>query len=86
MECLKKLRGIIFEYEINVLSDYKNMLYAAILSEHQRVMRWRLILREFGPNIHHISVVENIVDDTFSRLSSIPRDKYESWKKEGSVS
>ena len=33
-------------------------------------MHWRLILEEFGPNIQHISEVENIVADTLSRLTS----------------
>ena len=38
VECLKQLRGIIFGYEINVISDQKIMVYAANLSESQRVM------------------------------------------------
>ena len=29
-------------------------------------MCWRLILKEFGPNIQHIAGVDNIVDDTLS--------------------
>ena len=45
VECLKKFRGIIFGYEINVLSDHKNLVYAATLSKYQRVMRWQLILK-----------------------------------------
>ena len=40
VECLNKFRGIIFGCEINVLSDHNNMVYAATLSESQRVMRW----------------------------------------------
>ena len=31
------------------------------LSESKRLIRWILILEEFGPNIQHISGVENIV-------------------------
>ena len=42
----------------------------ATLSESQRVMRWRLILEEFGPNILHIAGVENIIADSLSRLRS----------------
>ena len=33
------------------------------MSEYQRGMRWRLILKDCGPNIHHISGVYNIVAD-----------------------
>ena len=39
VECLKQFRGIIFEYEINVLSYHKNLVYATTLSEYQRVVR-----------------------------------------------
>ena len=68
VECLHKFQGILFGYEIKVFSDHKNMVYAATLSESQRVMRWRLILKEFGTNIQHITGVDNIVADTLSRL------------------
>ena len=53
------------------------MVYAATLSKSQRVMRWRLIIEEFRPNIRHISVFDNIVADTLSRLPSKPVNKYE---------
>ena len=53
VECIKQSRGIIFGYEINVFSDHKNLVYAATLSEPQRVMPWRLILKKFGPTIQH---------------------------------
>ena len=77
VEFLKQFRGIIFDYEINVLSDHKNMVYAATLSESQRVMRWRIIIEEFRPNIQHIAGVDNIVADTISRLPSTPSNKNE---------
>ena len=70
MEFLKQFRGILFGYEINLFPDHKNLVYVATLSESQRVMRWILILKEFGPNIQHISVVENIVAYVISRLPS----------------
>ena len=76
MECLNKFLGILFGYEINVLSYHKNLVYAATLSESQRVMRWRIILEEFGPNIQHIAGVDNIVADTLSIFPSTPSDKY----------
>ena len=39
LECLKQFQGIIFGYEINILSHHKNLVYAANVSESQRVMR-----------------------------------------------
>ena len=44
VECLKQFRGIVFGYEINILSDHKNLVYAATLSESQMVMLWQIIL------------------------------------------
>ena len=38
MKFLKQLQVIIFSYEINVFSDYKYLVYAANLSEYQRVI------------------------------------------------
>ena len=47
------------------------MVYAATLSESKRVMRWQLTIKEFGPNIQHISGVENIVAGVPSRFPSM---------------
>ena len=74
MECLKQFRGIIFGYEIKVFSDHKDLVYAANLGESQRVIRWRLIPEEFGPNIQYIAGGDNILDDTLSGLLSTPSD------------
>lgn len=68
VECLKEFRNILFGYSIRVFSDHKNLVHAATLSQSQRVMRWRLILEEFGPDIQHISGEDNIVADAISRL------------------
>ena len=38
VECLKKSQGILFGYEIEVFLDHKNLVYAATLSESQRVI------------------------------------------------
>ena len=76
VEYLKRFREILFDYEINVLSDHKNLVYATTLSESQRIMCWRIIIKEFGPNIQHIAGDDNIVSDTLSRLTSMPSDKY----------
>ena len=38
------------------------------MSQSQRVMRWRLILEEFGPDIQHIKGEDNVVADAISRL------------------
>ena len=82
VECLKQFRNILFGYEIHVYSDHKNLVYKATLSESQRVMRWCLLLEEFGLHIHHIAGVDNIVANTMScmKSSNIGEDENESSK------
>ena len=68
VEFFKKIREILFGYEIEEFFDHKNLVYEAKISTSQRFMGWRLILEEFVPNIRHIAVVDNIVADTLSCL------------------
>ena len=57
------------------------MVYAAALSESKRVTRWRLILKELGHNIQHISGVDSIVADMLSRFPSSSVNKYDTRTK-----
>ena len=75
VQFLKKICGILFGYEINVFSCHTNLVYAATLSEYKNVMRWRLIIEEFGPNIHHIAGVDKVVSDILSRFPYTSIDK-----------
>ena len=77
VECVKEFRNILYGYEIRVFSDHKNLVHAATMSQSQRVMRWRLILKEFGPDIRHISDDKNIVADALSRLPTANNDPIE---------
>lgn len=77
VECVKEFRNILFGYPIKVYSDHKNLVHAATISQSQRVMRWRLILEEFGPDIRHIKGEENIVADAMSRLPTANKDQKE---------
>ena len=45
VELLKQFRVILFGYEINLFLYHNNLVYVATLSESQRVMSWRLILK-----------------------------------------
>ena len=74
VECVKEFRNILFGYPIRVFSDHKNLVHAATLSQSQRVMRWRLILEEFGPDIKHIKGEDNVVADAISRLPTANED------------
>ena len=52
-------------------SDHKNLVHATTVSESQRVMRWRMILEEYDPEIIHIKGEENIYADA---LSCLPKE------------
>ena len=77
VECIREFRNILFGYPIEVYSDHKNLVHAATVSQSQRVMRWRMILEEFGPDIRHIKGEDNIVADAISRLPTANKDPSE---------
>ena len=63
---LKEFRNILLGHPITVYTDHKYITYKILNTE--RVMRWRLIIQEFGPKLNYIKVKNNIVSDALSRL------------------
>ena len=63
---LKEFRNILLGHQITVYTDYKNLTYNFLNTE--RVMRWRLLLEEFGPELKYIKGENNAVADALSRL------------------
>ena len=55
--------------EIIVYTDHKNLTCTNFNTE--RVMRWRLILEEYGPELRYIKGESNVVADALSRLDMI---------------
>ena len=49
-------------------TDHKNLVHELELKTSQRVMRWRLLLEKFGPEIVYIKGTKNVVADALSRL------------------
>jgi hypothetical protein len=66
VETLKEFRNILLGHKIVVHTDHKNLTCKNFNTE--RVMRWRLILEEYGPELHYIKGEQNIVADALSRL------------------
>jgi hypothetical protein len=66
VETLKEYRNILLGQEIEVLTDHKNLVYKHFNTE--RVMRWRLLLEEYGPKLTYVKGTNNIVADALSRL------------------
>jgi RNase H-like domain found in reverse transcriptase len=57
-------RNILLGQQIEVFTDHKNLVYKTFNTE--RVMRWRLIIEEFGPKLTYIKGASNIVADALS--------------------
>ena len=66
VETLREFRNILLGYKIIVHTDHKNLTYAKSTSD--RVMRWRLLIEEFGPEFRHIKGKHNLIADALSRL------------------
>ena len=73
METLKEFRNILLGHQITVYTDHKNLTYKFFNTE--RVMRWRLILEEFGPELKYIKGENNVVADALSRLEKSPNQE-----------
>ena len=76
VETLKEFRNILLGHEIVVYTDHKNLTYKVFNT--QRVMRWRLIIEEFGPTLVYLKGENNPVADALSRLHLEPTPKSES--------
>ena len=66
MATLKEFGNIILGHQTTVYTDHKNLTYTFLNTE--RVMRWRLILEEFGPELKYIKGENNAVADALSCL------------------
>jgi len=69
VETLKEFRNILLGQEIIVHTDHENLTYKNFNSD--RVMRWRLFIEEYSPNLKYIKGDENVVADALSRLPTI---------------
>ena len=74
IETLKEFKNILLGQQIVVHIDHKNLTYKNFNME--RVMRWWLLIEEFGPTIEYIKGPKNIVANALSRLDleSLPSD------------
>jgi RNase H-like domain found in reverse transcriptase/Reverse transcriptase (RNA-dependent DNA polymerase)/Integrase zinc binding domain len=71
VETLKEFRNILLGQKIIVYTDHKNLTYATYNTE--RVMRWRLLIEEFNPELTYMPGHENVVADALSRLDMVDK-------------
>ena len=66
---LKEFKNILLGQQIVVYTDHKSLSYKNFNMEY--VMRWQLLIKEFGPTIEYIKGPKNIVANALSRLDLI---------------
>ena len=66
VETLKEYRNILLGQQITVYTDHKNLTYKNFNTD--RVMRWRLVIEEYGPTLVYIQGEKNVTADALSRL------------------
>jgi len=66
VETLKEYRNILLGQEIKVFTDHKNLVHKHFHTEP--VMRWQLLLEEFGPKLTYVKGSNNIIADALSLL------------------
>ena len=65
VETLKEFRNILLGQKLVVHTDHLNILYDNMPSP--RVVRWRLLLEEYGAKFVHVKGIDNVVADALSR-------------------
>ena len=66
VEGCKAFEGIIRGMDLTIHTDHLNLLYKSLPS--QRMVRWRLMLEEFHPQIKHVAGIDNDAADALSRV------------------
>jgi transposase InsO family protein len=65
VETLKEFHNILLGQKLIIHTDHLNILYSKMPSP--RVVRWRLLLEEYGATFVHVKGEDNVVADTMSR-------------------
>ena len=68
VEMMKAFRDMVFGGQIEVYTDHKNLTYKLSQFATQRVLRWRLLLEDYGPQFFYKPGKTNLVADALSRV------------------
>jgi hypothetical protein len=72
VETMKEFQNILLGQRVTVHTDHLNLLYSKLASN--RLIRWRMLLEEFGPKFVHVKGERNVVADALSRLDMEHRE------------
>jgi RNase H-like domain found in reverse transcriptase len=77
VKTLKEFRSMLLGAPITIYTDHKNLTRKLSSFSTQRILRWRLLLEEFGYNYKYKEGSQNLVADTLSRVptSCLVREK-----------
>ncbi len=73
VETLKEFIGMLWGQRINVYTDHKNLTRGGLGLTSDRVVRWRILLEEYAPEIIYIRGIQNTVADAISQLDYDPK-------------
>ena len=73
VETLKEFKNILLGQQLRVYTDHKNLTYKSFNTD--RVLRWRLVLEEFSPELVYIKGENNVIADALSRLDKVDSKK-----------
>ena len=68
VETLRTFRSMLLGARIKVFTDHKNLTHKLSSYSTQRVMRWRILIEEFGPTFEYKKGNENVIADAMSRV------------------
>ncbi len=68
VETLKEFKNILLDQKLIGHMDHKNLLYQKMSTD--RIIRWRLLIEEFGPTFMHIKGEKDVIADALSRLDA----------------
>ena len=72
VETLKKFRNILLGQRFVVYKDHKNLTYKNFNTE--RVVCWRMVIEDFGPELIYTKGNDNVVADAMSRLDTAAKE------------
>jgi hypothetical protein len=72
VETHEEFKGMLWGQSINVYTDHKNLKRDTLSLTSNRVYKWRLLLKEYAPEIIYIKGIHNTVADTFLQLEYNP--------------